>query len=98
MTAGQMIKILQAVEPETSVCFTIGERYTNGGAEYRKDCAKVQLEGYNCLGFLEARRADIFHGQSDDPLQIDFILEQFNYSDKEIDDIVKEYDRHNKTN
>ena len=98
MTAGQMIKILQAVEPETSVCFTIGERYTDGGSEYRKKCAKVQLEEGNCLGWLEAMRADIFTCQSDEPLQIDFILEQFGYSDKEIDDIVKEYDRHNKTN
>ena len=88
MNAGDLIKILQVVDPSQEVEFSIGGLYET---QYRQNCAKVELQGGDCLNFLYAKGAEIL-SDGDTPF-LTITLEQVNWP---IEGFIKEanaYDR-----
>ena len=93
MKAKELIKVLGAVDPESEVGLQIGG-YGDAGEEYRGMCAKVQIEGGECLDYLSIDYA-IIH--DDDETWVNLVLRQHNYKDCDMTDIANRFDeKHNK--
>lgn len=88
MKAKELIKVLEAVNPESEVGLQIGG-YDNAGEEYRDMCAKVQIESGECLDYLRIDYA-IIH--DDDDVWVNLVLRQNNYNDSDMPDIAKKFD------
>lgn len=88
MTAKELIKVLEAVNPESEVGLQIGG-YGNAGEEYRNMCAKVQIESGECLDDLRIDYA-IIH--DDDDGWLNLVLRQNNYIESDMPDIAKKFD------
>lgn len=85
MKAKELIKVLEAANPESEVSLQIGG-YGDAGEEYRNMCAKVQIESGECLDFLRIDYA-IIH--DDDDVWANLVLRQHNYIDSVMSDIEK---------
>lgn len=88
MKAKELIKVLEAVNPEIEVGLQIGG-YGDAGEEYRDMCAKVQIESGECLDYLRIDHA-IIH--DDDDVWVNLVLRQHNYNDRDMPDIAKKFD------
>lgn len=88
MKAKELIKVLEAVNPESEVAFQIGG-YGDAGEEYRNMCANVQIESGECLNYLRIDYA-IIH--DDDDVWVNLILMQNNYNISDMADIAKKFD------
>ena len=88
MKAKELIKVLEAVDPECEVGLQIGG-YGNAGEEDRDMCAKVQIESGECLDYLRIDYA-IIH--DDEDTWVNLILRQNNYNDSGMPNIVKRFD------
>ena len=88
MKAKELIKVLEAVDPECEVGLQIGG-YGNDGEEYRDMCAKVQIESGECLDYLRIDYA-IIH--DDEATWVNLVLRQNNYNDSGMPNIAKRFD------
>lgn len=88
MKAKELIKVLEAVNPESEVGLQIGG-YGDAGEEYRDVCAKVQIESGECLDFLRIDYAVI---HDDEDTWVNLVLRQNNYNDCDMPDIAKKFD------
>ena len=86
MKAKELIRILQGLEPDTSVVFELGR----GDAEYRKQCAKAELSTGSCMEYMEADKVDIIVDDGENGELCNIILRQANLV--RLDAAVKEYD------
>ena len=86
MKAKDLIKVLQALDPEKGVSFSLGR-----DQEYRDKCAKAELICGDCLGFLAIDKIE-FHDEGDD-MWCDIVLKQDNlcYLDDEADKFDEKY-------
>ena len=82
MKAKDLIRVLQVLDPESSVTFSLGN-----DQEYRDKCAKAELVVGDCLGFLAIDNV-VFH--DDDGLWCDIVLFQDNLG--YLDDEAKKFD------
>ena len=88
MKAKELIKVLEAVNPESEVSLQIGG-YGDDGEEYRDMCAKVQIESGECLDYLRIDYA-IIH--DDDDMWVYLVLRQNNYNVCDMSGIAKKFD------
>ena len=86
MKAKELIKILEAVDPESEIGLQLGGY---GREEYRNMCAKVQIEGGELLDFLRIDYA-IIH--NDDDVWVNLVLRQDNYNESGMSEIAKKFD------
>lgn len=88
MCAKELIKILEVVNPETEVIFSIGgDGYR--GEEYRKKYAKVELLNGESLIELRICEASLYFGEEP---SIYFTLETSSYDEEEIKYFAEQYD------
>ena len=78
MKTKHLIKILEAVDPESDVGLQIGG---NDDQAYRDLCAMAELAGGECLSYLEISEARIY--EADDKTCVSLTLQQWNYGDLE---------------
>ena len=83
MKAKDLIRVLQALAPESSVSFALGNNN-----EYREKCAKAELVSGGCLEYLSVDSVE-FH-DDDGELWCDIILRQNNLYD--LDDTAHRFD------
>lgn len=88
MKAKELIKILEAVNPDSEIGLQIGG-YGATGEEYRDLCAKVQVESGDCLNYLCIDHA-IVH--SDEETWVNLVLLQHNYNDSDLPGIARKFD------
>lgn len=86
MKAKDLIRILNSVEPDTEVRFSLGRAEKQ---EYRNLCAEAELLKGECLRFMTSIGAEV--DLCEDDLFITIILEQDNYFD--LDWVEKEFDK-----
>lgn len=87
------MKILQGLDPETNVRFTIGN-YSTEGEDYRQKCAKAQLQSGDCLDWLDVNWVQIEKPYEDeDELLARVTLRQDNYSTGELDRAAERFDK-----
>lgn len=86
MKAGQLISILQAVNPESEVCLQLGSN-----EKYRKMCAKAELLEGEMLLFLSVDKVEI--GNDGSNLCLDIVLKQENYYQDTLEEVVAEFDK-----
>ena len=91
MTAGNLIKMLQTVDPSQEVEFSIGGALDDS---YRRKCAKVELRGGECLNYLCANGAVIYCDGGTPFLTI--TLEQINWPSDGFKKQVEKYDQEHK--
>ena len=70
MKSKDLIRILQIVDPESCVTFTLGKN-----EEYREKCAKAQLADGGCLDNLVIDYVNIY---TDEEIWSDIVLKQEN--------------------
>lgn len=87
MNASNLIKILQGLDPECVVNFSLGDN-----DEYREKCAKVQLTNGECLDYLGIKDVVIGEAPYDNSIWVDIHLEQWNYEDKKLDEWAEKFD------
>jgi hypothetical protein len=85
MKVGDLIKVLQGLNPESSVTLSLGR-----DDEYRTLCAKAELAYGECLGFLTVDRIEIYPNACGPDLYADIVLEQDNI--RYLDEAAKEFD------
>ena len=73
MKAKDLIKVLQAVNPESDVTLSLG----NVNDKYREQCAKAELVSGECLDFLVVDAA-VIRDDGSDNLWCDIIVRQDN--------------------
>ena len=88
MKVGDLIKVLQGLNPESSFTLSLGR-----DDEYRTKCAKAELTCGDCLGFLAIDRIEIYPIEDGDGVWADIILEQDNivYLDEKADKFDEQY-------
>ena len=89
MKAKELIKVLEAVGPESEVGLQIGG-YGDAGEEYRNMCAKVQVDSGECLDYLRIDYA-IIHDDDED-VWVNLVLVQNNYNADDMSGIAKNFD------
>ena len=90
MKVGDLIKVLQGLNPECSFTLSLGR-----DDEYRTKCAKAELTCGDCLGFLAVDRIEIYPDKGGSGTWADIVLEQDNlgYLDKEADNFDEQYQK-----
>ena len=88
MKVKELIKVLEAVNPESEVGLQIGG-YGDAGEEYRDMCAKVQIKSGECLDYLRIDYA-VIHDDGD--MWVNLVLRQNNYAESDMSDIAKQFD------
>ena len=83
-----MLKVLQAVDPDTTVTLTLGEAKD---WEYRERCAKAELISGECLMCLRIDVAQVI-ADADKPW-VDLQLRQDNIMDGDLDGMATEFDK-----
>ena len=78
MKAKHLIKILEAVDPESEVGLQIG---SDNDQTYRDLCAMAELAGGECLSYLKISEVSIY--EADDETCVSLTLQQWNYNDLE---------------
>jgi len=78
MKAKHLIKILEAVDPESEVGLQIG---SDNDQTYRDLCAMAELAGGECLSYLQISEARIY--EADDKTCVSLTLHQWNYCNLE---------------
>ncbi len=76
MKAKHLIKILEAVDPESEVGLQIG---SDNDQTYRDLCAMAELAGGECLSYLKISEASIY--EAADKTCVSLTLQQWNYND-----------------
>ena len=87
MKAGTLLKVLQAVDPDTMVRLRLGEVLD---VNYRKKCAKAELINERCLSFLEINIAQVIAGEKKEWVELE--LKQDMFEDVELETIEAIYD------
>ena len=93
MKAKNLIKILMSVDPESDVWLSVGTWFEDKEANR---CAKMQLMRGDCLDLLQVEEAKIFKDEmdeSDEKYNVQLILEQKNWPEKDMIEAVQEFDR-----
>lgn len=83
MKAKDLIRVLQALDPESSVSMSLGNNN-----EYREKCAKAELVSGGCLSYLSVDTVKFYNEY--DELWCDIILRQNNIC--ELDETTKRFD------
>ena len=88
MKVGDLIKVLQGLNPESSFSLSLGR-----DDKYRTKCAKAELTCGDCLGFLVVDRIEIYPEEGGPDMWADIVLEQNNLIslDKEADKFDEQY-------
>lgn len=88
MKAKELIKILDAVDPDSELTLGIG-RY--GDNQYREQCAKAELHLGECLNYLIIDCVVVNKDDDDGTVWADIILCQNNISD--LSEVADDYDK-----
>ena len=90
MKVGDLIKVLQGLNPESSFTLSLGR-----DDEYRTKCAKAELTCGDCLGYLAVDRIEIYPDEGGSEMWADIVLEQSNlgYLDEEADKFDEQYQK-----
>jgi hypothetical protein len=83
MKAKDLIRVLQALDPESGVSMSLGNNN-----EYREKCAKAELVSGGCLEYLSVDTVKFYNEY--DELWCDIILRQNNIC--ELDETAKRFD------
>lgn len=89
MEVKKLIRILQALDPESFVTLSLGR-----DDEYRKKCAKAELITGDCLEYLDIDRVEIYTDAEDSgEIWADIIVKQNNsiYFEEEASKFDKKY-------
>ena len=88
MKAKDLIKVLQALDPESSISFSLGH-----DDDYRETCAKAELTEGECLGYLAVDTIE-FHND-DESMWCDIVLQQDNlcYLEEAAEQFDKQYQK-----
>ena len=88
MKVGDLIKVLQGLNPESSFTLSLGRN-----DEYRTKCAKAELTCGDCLGYLAVDRIEIYPDEGGSEMWADIVLEQSNlgYLDEEAEKFDEQY-------
>ena len=89
MKVAELSKILQCMDPELNVGFSVGR---NNDDEYRCKCAKAELVYGETLYFLDVDRIEIYPESNMDDSRYEIVLEQTNYSRSFFDQVSKKFD------
>lgn len=73
MKAKDLIRVLQGLDPESSISLSLGRN-----DEYREQCAKAELAKGECLGYLDVDKIEIYPGNGSEDMWADIVLEQSN--------------------
>ena len=76
MKVKDLAKILEGMNPESDITFTLGK-----DDEYRETCSKVQLLEGECLDYLDVVKVQYFPENNNNPSWADIVLEQYNWID-----------------
>lgn len=87
MKVKKLIRILQALDPESFVTLSLGR-----DDEYRKKCAKAELITGDCLEYLDIDRVEIYT-DAEEEICADIIVKQNNliYFEEEASEFDKKY-------
>lgn len=87
MKVKKLIRILQALDPESFVTLSLGR-----DDEYRKKCAKAELITGDCLEYLDIDRVEIYTDAKEE-ICADIIVKQNNliYFEEEASKFDKKY-------
>ena len=86
MKVKELIKILQILDPDDDVCFSLGRNQ-----EYRTACAKAEIIEESCLYNLVIDEVVLETREGN--LRSDIILEQDNYGKlSDLSEVSKEFD------
>ena len=91
MKVKNLIKLLELCDPEQGVLVNLG---AEGDAEYRRDCAKVELASGECLNYMKIEDAVIYKENEDDHEILCLIInaEQANYPKEAFEKALKKFD------
>ncbi len=89
MKVAELSKILQCMDPELTVGFSLGR---NHDEEYRRKCAKVELVQGDVLYFLDVDRIEIYPESNMDDSRYEIVLKQTNYPQSYFDQASKKFD------
>lgn len=90
MKAKDLIRVLQGLDPESTISLSLGR-----DGEYRDKCAKAELAVGGCLDFLDFDRIEIYPNGGGDEMYADIVLKQNNlcYLDEEAAKFDKMYSK-----
>ena len=92
MKAKDLIKVLNAVSPNSEVTFSIGR-----DQKYRDTCAKVELLNGDCLLYLGIDHIELYGNAEADEDGVstwsDIVLKQTNYQEAHLLFLAGEYDK-----
>ena len=91
MKVKELIKILELCDPDSPVFVNVG---TEGDAEYRRKCAKVELAGGECLEFMDIKDVNISEEKDNDTefLSLTINAKQSNYPKEAFEIALKKFD------
>ena len=73
MKAKDLIRVLQGLDPESTITLSLGR-----DDEYREKCAKAELAEGECLGFLAVDKIEVYPENGGEDMWADIVLEQNN--------------------
>lgn len=89
MKVAELTKILQGLDPECNVGFSVGRGHDD---EYRSNCAKVELVGGDTLYFLDVDRIEFYPEVDCDTSRCEVVLKQTSYSPSSLKETSKLFD------
>ena len=73
MKAKDLIRVLQGLDPESTITLSLGRN-----DDYREQCAKAELAAGECLGYLAVDKIEIHPENGGEDMWADIVLEQNN--------------------
>ena len=91
MKVKNLIKLLELCDPEDDVLVNLG---ADGDAEYRRNCAKVELASGECLNYMKINDAIIYRDEDSEEETLCIIInaEQSNYPKEAFENAIKEFE------
>lgn len=86
MKVGDLIKVLQGLNPDRNISFSLGR-----SNEYREKCAKAELACGECLGWLAVDGIEIYSVEKGSEMMADIVLKQ--YSLGSLNEMADKFDK-----
>lgn len=87
MKVAELLKILQGMDPELTVSFSLGR-----DNEYRLKCAKAEVVFEDTLYFLDVDRIEIYPESNMDDSRYEVVLQQTNYNLSFLEQLSNKFD------
>lgn len=89
MKVAELVKILQGMDPELSIGFSVGR---DNNDEYRRKCAKAELVYGEILYNLDVDRIEVYPEDKLDDSRYEIVLKQVNFPPSDFEQISKKFD------